>query len=326
MTQMKSPKLTMNKKTAPQSSFSLNGLIIPGIIFSWFILFSYACSSGKPQKSSEELPYELIEIPITYPYLSDYISKFEIASTDSGDIMVAYNHWMTSLDFFDITHKKPSHSVPLAQDGPDRIPDIRTFSIDDSSIVMQSRSDFIRINLNANILSKMSVNRIVDSVYRYDQIENYTIFHYGATLGNYISSDYSTESKQFLHCVYPQEGNFDLDYLGVIGASFNLEDSSTTFIPIRYPEMLKQKNYGSLSCANFIQNGDLIIYNFPFSSKVYTYHIKTGKLKEYNPQSTFTGNEAKPMDQKQVSPQDQYNYDNCALRFRKLYYIKKHNV
>jgi len=152
------------------------------------------------------------------------------------------------------------------------------------------------MNMNAGVLSKMSVSKMVDSVYRYDQIENYTIFHYGATIGNYESSGYSTESKQFLHYVYPEKGNFDLTYSGVIGASFNLEDSSTTFIPIRYPEILKQKNYGSLSCANFIQHGDLIVYNFPFRSNVYTYNRKTEKQKEYNPQSAYTENEAKPME------------------------------
>ena len=270
----------MNKVKTPQSTlFLLNGFMIPGMIFLWFILFSYACSSGKSQKSSEELPYELIEIPLSYPYVSNYISLFEIAATDSGDIIVAYNHWISSFDFFDITHKKTSHSLPLSKEGPNMVEVGGKFSIDDSSIVMRSRSDFIRINLNANIISKMSVRKIVDSVYRFDQIENYTIFHYGATVGNYEYLGYSTESKQILHYVYPEEGNFDLTYLGVIGASFNLADSSTTFIPIRYPEMLKQKNYGSLSYANFTQHGDLIIYNFPFSSNVYTYHIKTGKQK-----------------------------------------------
>jgi len=121
-------------------------------------------------------------------------------------------------------------------------------------------------------------------------------------------------------------GDEENRYSGYIGCSISLQDSSIKIIPIPYPEIFKKTNfdYGNLSHPNLLRNGDLIIYNFPCRSNVYTYNIKTGEQKEYNPRSHYTKNEAEPM--KDLSPQGKFNYAFRALRFNPLLYIKKYDV
>ena len=301
------------------------------VFFGWYlmVLTTLFCSCGRNYESANQiLPYELIDIPIKFPYLPNYENRIYIVQKDSTDILGAYNHMTTSIDFFDITHQNTLRSLPLVREGPNGVNGVTAMALENSSVIVKSMRDFILIDDSAQVRAKVSISIIRDSIYMYDGIKEYKILKSGVTLGNFISLYYDAANQELIHNIFPLSENSDKRYSGAIGARINLQDSTVNILPIQYPEELQQSDdpYESLASPNFTRNGDLIIYNFPWRSDVYSYHLKTGKYSKYNLRSLYTENEAKPFDDKNASGMDYTRYEFCSLRFERVHYVKNYNI
>jgi len=293
------------------------------------VLTTLFCSCGRNHESaSPVLQYKLIDIPIKFPYLSNYENRIYIIQKDSADILGAYNHMTNSIDFLDITHQITLHSLPLVREGPNGVNGVTAMALENSSVIVEGMRDFMLIDDSAQVRAKVSTSIIRDSIYMYDGMKEYKIRKSGVTLTNFISLHYDAANKELIHNIFPVSENSDKRYSGAIGVRINLQDSTVNILPIQYPEKLQQSNeqYESLASPNFTRNGDLIIYNFPYRSEVYSYHLKTGKYSTYDLRSLYTENEAKSFDDKNASAMDYTRYEFCALRFERVHYIKNYNT
>lgn len=269
------------------------------MIYGIFLVFliSLSCSLKNNSSSSEikvtNLRTDSIIIDISgreLPTYSNFTSLF-IDSASKYPIFLGYNHYEHSFDYFDLTDKRLLKKVNLNYEGPNGIRKFGNFVfIKHDTILVFESMYFYKIDLNGIVYLR---KKIFD-------LEKGRDFQFI----NEISVQFPENNLCYDHGriyshVVPLKAQFwEIEFYNKpFIASISLESNSVEFLNIKYPdEANSDRLFGYLLKPYILKRGKDLIYNFPFSSKIYTYDLSKNSCSVFDGKSQFTKNESEPLD------------------------------
>lgn len=283
------------------------------------VFWEYACSnSQKHILKNDKLEYDTISVPIDFPYLSFYYTSSLYAKKDRV-FWAGYNHLAHSLDVVDITHQKTIESLSLDNEGPNAIlkNQIGSFVFNDSLFVLKDFSN------NLKFYSRTD-GAICRKVTLFPSDEGWSSTYVGVLPGQF-NNGFSMRlcGDTIVLPVFSKKENRMDD---VIAISVNVRSFNVEHLNIVYPKEMKEDlgGYGSLTYPCLSMASDRIVYNFPYSSRIYSYLLDDNKVETLSLDSRMTRNQAvsKP-DIEKRDTRRHFDYENMSLRFGEVYYDEK---
>lgn len=281
------------------------------------ILLLLGSCSGTQQKSvfKETFEYDTLAISIDFPYLS-YYHTTALYANENGLYWGGYNHLMHSVDIFSLTDQCVVESIELEPEGPDAILKNRvgSFMFNDSLLIFRGYENEIKM-----------IDRKYRTLYRkvvpFTPEENYRLVCKGLLPGQFEGGNaMRLYNNTIVTPVYP-DGDPTME--DVLVTSVNLNNGYVEHLPVSYPKDMEEdlSKYGSLTYPYLTVSADRLVYNFPYTSHVYVYNVKSGKTETFSLESGKTGNRSgqKP----QTDSRDYlkgFEYESMALRFCETYY------
>ena len=233
------------------------------IVALYFVLALASCSQEVKHQVLELKEYDSISIAINYPYLSNY--PHLTPCVREGELyVVGYNYFEHYFDYVNLSGGK-HFSVEMQREGTDGVLTPSRYWVLENGIVCQTQTGVVALDMEGKVQHRVSEKELVDP----DDI--YLIRPRGAAMGNY---DY--EGSLGSQCFIPLSPlNKEADV--AIGKVYDTDTRTLELLPALYPEAVKalfQVNSLTMPRINAL-NADRIIYNFPYSSKVYQYDRQT---------------------------------------------------
>lgn len=228
------------------------------------LVFAFAsCSQEVKHQVLELTEYDSISVDIDYPYLSNYTRLKPIVR--NGELyVVGYNHYEHYYDFINLSRGE-HFSVKLQREGPDGVLTHGRFWVNEKGIVCQTHAGLVALDMQGKVQHRVPMEELLAPK------EIYLARPRGSGLMNY---DYagSFESQCYIP-LSPLKKDVDV----AIGKVYDAETRSLELLPVLYPEPVKALfQVGTLTMPRINASGeDKIIYNFPYSSKVYLYDRQT---------------------------------------------------
>jgi len=293
------------------------GKAIKNIVYLGGLISFFSC--GITDFKVKNLSYEEINIPISSPYMEQYEGDGNIWCKNDTFFFGSYNHHTHAIDIIDLSHRKTLRSIPLEEQGPNAVNYIRNLYIQDTLIICRNAMSFLTLNKEGKIISRWDINRIQDSTTnRY-----YLLNRGGVILGNYKHFFYHPQNNTIFYQIYPE--SFPNNTCSAL-AEFNLQRQQYRLLPVFYPPHFdKNILYSDLSSVYIAKKGDSLIYNYPYSCRLYCCDILSKKTKEYNPQSSFTPNDFS-LKKLPLSPKEKMRYELNCLRFGPIHTFDKLNI
>lgn len=220
--------------------------------------------------------------------------NFSTLSNDTASeypIFVGYNSYEHRFDYFDLTYKKLLKKVSLNYEGPHGIRKFGNFCFisQDTILVFESKY-FYKISLNGIVYFRKNLFDLEKG--RDFQFINEISVQFPE---NNLCYDHG---RIFSHVVPLKAQFWEKDfYEKPLIASISLENNSVNFLNIKYPdEANPERLFGYLLKPYILKNGNDLIYNFPFSSKIYKYDLRSNSFSVFDGRSQFTKNESEPLD------------------------------
>ena len=278
--------------------------------------FSFlACSDRKQAVELMELmEYDSISIDIDYPILSDYIT-LQPYSWDGKDYILGYNHFNHSLDFISLSGEEHL-SVELQSEGPDGVLKAIDFCQLKDNVFCRDDSGILVLNKSGKVISRISMADILTPEGKY------RIRPKGLSLGNFSSIN-SLETQVFVPLFPLKEAE------GVkIGKVYDGASNTIQELPMEYPNEIKEhiKLLGGLSRPQITAYGDLILYNFPVSSLVYSYNRKNKTTEVFNMESLSVDNSFDLEKRKDNDLKGLFVNEMITHRFKEVHYCAEANV
>lgn len=282
------------------------------------IIILASCNGDKASHNFEEstLRYDTIAVSIDYPYLSKYTQHSAYVKHDTL-FWSGYNHMTHSIDIFDITNLKACQSIQLEKEGPNSIIDVSNYIIEDTLLL------FIDYQNNLNLYSRLNnnvskrISPVADTEYR--------MSYNGVLSGPYVSSvSMRLRESSLMFPIFPIKDQTVDDLLAI---EMNLSTLKQTYLPLKYPDEMKEdlSFYSSLSYISLMNYDDRIVYNFPYSSKVYVYWKNNASINILPMESKMTDNKTRKLDSPNRRIRELFEYEDEALRFREPYYCKDYD-
>ena len=233
------------------------------IVALYFVLALASCSQEVKHQVLELKEYDSISIAINYPYLSNY--PHLTPCVREGELyVVGYNYFEHYFDYVNLSGGK-HFSVEMQREGTDGVLTPSRYWVLENGIVCQTQTGVVALDMEGKVQHRVSEKELVAP----DDI--YLIRPRGAAMGNY---DY--EGSLGSQCFIPLSPlNKEVDV--AIGKVYDTDTRTLELLPALYPEAVKalfQVNSLTMPRINAL-NADRIIYNFPYSSKVYQYDRRT---------------------------------------------------
>jgi hypothetical protein len=269
--------------------------IIYGICL--LFLMNTSCSLKKDQSVFEnkiaDIRWDSIIIEIsghempTYYNFSSLLSKI----TSEYPVFVGYNNYEHSFDYFDLSAQKLIKKVNLEYEGPNGIRKLGNFSfINHDSILIFESMYFYKIDVEGIVYlrkknSDLEKGRDFQFINEISMQfpENNLCYANGRIYSHVVPLKAQFWEKEF----------YDKPFI----ASISLESNYVDFLNIKYPyEANPDRLFGYLLKPYILKKGNDLIYNFPFSSKIYKYDLRKNSFSVFDGKSQFTKNESEPLD------------------------------
>lgn len=287
------------------------------IICSLLLLNLCSCTQQKTV-FKETFGYDTLVIPIDFPYLSFYHNA---ALYEDGNSLYwgGYNHLMHSVDIFNLTERRVVESIELAPEGPNAIlkNQVNSFLFNDSLLFFRGYEGEIKI------MNRKDRN-ICGKVVPFTPEENYRLTYRGVLPGQFRSgSDMRLCGNMIVTNVYPKVEPTMED---VLATSIHFSTGNVEHLAISYPEEMEGDlfKYGSMTYPYLTMASDRVVYNFPYSSRVYVYNTDSGLTETLYLDSSRTGNQSEQKPEISVrNVEGNFEYESMSLRFCETYYDEK---
>lgn len=237
------------------------------------------------QKDTVVITISASELPIYYTFAS-YFEK-----PSNQNLFVGYNGFEHSFDYFDIENKKLLKKVYLEHEGPNGISGAGDFSfVNADTVVIRESPFYYKIDSNGTVINRKSFSDL--------QMNKDFLFINMMELG-YPENSIAYNNGRFYSYILPLKAMFWQKefYEKPIIASVELENNSVIPLPVYYPEEASPKRlFGYLLKPYILNFKNFLIYNFPFSSKIYKYNLITQNTEVFEVSSQFTKNESDPLE------------------------------
>ena len=289
--------------------------IFVAYMFACFSCFFLACSDkGKIRKVIEWSQYDSLAISIDYPILSDYIT-LKPYLWNGEDFIVGYNHFNQSLDFISLSGKEHL-SVELQSEGPDGVLKAIEFCQLNDKVFCRDDSGILVLNKSGKVISRILMADILTPEGKY------RIRSKGISFGNFSSIN-SLETQVFIP-LFPLEEAACVK----IGKVYDGASHTIYELPMEYPEEIREhiKLLGGLARPQITAYGDLILYNFPISSLVYSYSRKNKTTEIFNMESLSVDNTFEFEKRKDNDLRGLFVNEMITHRFKEVHYCAEANV
>lgn len=253
------------------------------------------------QKKSTSIVEKIIQISIPADSVGmQYYRRISTYFNDSVYYFIGYHEIINALDLYNISERKFVKRIELAEKGPNSINSINSIFIHNlDSIFIEESSSLVIIDTIGKIRRRINL--------RGEEIFNNNKIPYGiftSTLN--FSIKYSSKNNTVLLYYAPREFEYFSNkylmtsFLGEISLA-NITPK-ITLLPLKYSSYyLKGKDigFGSMFQPNVTIYKDLIVYNFPIESNIYTYNLYTGDTHKFGAKSVFSNNLVEPYSENQ---------------------------
>lgn len=283
----------------------INTLVILSILFLSLTLLTN-CQSDQVSSKSSDYKIDSTKLSIGLQSNSLFNTAFvssQYVTVDKIDYLVGYDFNQHQLEWFDITNGSALKIQKLPRVGPDGVPNLYSFYVHnlDSIFILGLRNIKI-VDINGRVKRSIPINFSTEREKNDIDFQQYSLYN---TPRNNSPIYYSSAQGKLYAAVKPNVSRLSTEKFDhPLCVSYDLENDLFEFLPIKLPkEYHKQffpKDKPSLSFYD-----DIIIYNFPFSSKIYIYNFTTGASQIFPSKSQLIPNEVKPMLKSQLDDQTQ---------------------
>lgn len=223
--------------------------------------------------TSKELPYY-------------YTIDFYQGSITNEQKLIGYNHFKHSFDIFDLSSKEVSKNILLEYKGPNGVLPNSKFNIlnKDSIVLLNNNKYYAIVNSKGKVIFKRDISAIFEK-------SDYLLSK-GLTVSE-PSNNIALIGINPVHHIIPKKFDFlDKEFYNIPFLSITDPINDTfTLLNVDYPQEASSQNlFGFLLRPYILINGNEVIYNFPFSSKVFVYNIIAETVRTFNIKSDYTKN------------------------------------
>jgi len=246
-------------------------------------------------------------------FLNNYHTQ-KTFSTHNQDYLFGYNDKTHNIDVFNLTEKNMT-TIKLNQEGPNSISgQVNSIFISslDSIWILANNTVFL---INSDGWTNEKYDLVVDTDEYIINNSNYS----NATVNLHYDSD-----KRALFYITIRMGNFSVFFVNIL----SLNSNKIKKVELKYTKAEKGigKKYGWMQHPNITYNNDIIIYNFPFNSNIYTLNLNTGVMNSHGGKSAYTQNIASTIGNVSMDGWFRHLIENIHFyevnydKFRKHYY------
>lgn len=288
--------------------------------FILYFVFLISCNTPKDNKeaiSSSLIKIDTLSVNINENYMQNYTS---LRNRIYNDQLYAYNIHQHTIDIFDFATQNFTSQIKLQREGADGIPNINSFIVANEFIIAQNESNYIIIDYNGHIVKKISkeilTNNLDDKDYLLNAPNNISI-------SNFEDMTYDSNEKKLIVPIstldpFKLKGKYCL-------ANIDINTEKISFYPITYPDNLSNEYYGKLSRPNSLIIKNRIIYNFSYSSNIYSFDKNSTTTNSYDITSNFTKNISEQLD-KNANIKKQLDHYFHSLFFHGIQYDQYRNI
>lgn len=255
------------------------------------IIMSCSNRTNHQSKTNIQQVFDTVSIDITGRELPNYYYTTGIIINSELINWVGYNNFEHCLDFYDLTTKKLTKKLQLDQQGPNGIKKFGRFIFaSEDSIIIQGNTCLYKIDTSGTVLERRTNSDLVN----YGEFIFINMMEVGFPENNIAYEN----GKLYAYILPPESMFWEKDfYKKPIIASIDISTGLVRLLPIYYPEEASPNRlFGYLLKPYIFCFDDELIYNFPFSSKVYRYDMEDEKLDIFDIPSDLTKNESTPLD------------------------------
>lgn len=289
-------------------------------LFILYFVFLISCNTPKDKNeaiSSSLIKIDTLSVNINENYMQNYTS---LRNRIYNDQLYAYNIHQHTIDIFDFATQNFTSQIKLQREGANGIPNINSFIVANEFIIAQNESNYIIIDYNGHIVKKISkeilTNNLDDKDYLLNAPNNISI-------SNFEDMTYDSNEKKLIVPIstldpFKLKGKYCL-------ASIDINTEKISFYPITYPDNLSNEYYGKLSRPNSLIIKNRIIYNFSYSSNIYSFDKNSTTTNSYDITSNFTKNTSEQLD-KNANIKKQLDHYFHSLFFHGIQYDQYRNI
>ena len=289
------------------------------ILFACCLFVMNSCADVK-QKAymGQNWEYDSISIELDYPYLGFYYGSSSIYVKNNDVFWAGYNHLAHSVDVVNLTKQRVVESIALESEGPNAIPysKIGSFVFNDSLIIFKDFSNTLKFY-------SRDQRSVCKKVKLFESDDNWSINYIGVLPGQF-SNSYSMKMYDNIMAL-PVYSKTKPSMDDVLIASINIGNNEKKCLDIAYPEDMDDDlgHYGSLTYPVITLSSDRVVYNFPYSSRIYSYMLESGDTESLFMESGMTGNRSEAKANMEARDfRKHFDYEDMSLRFCETFYDK----
>lgn len=286
-----------------------------------YVIFLISCNTQKDKNevvvTSSLIKIDTLSVHIDENYMQNYTS---LRNRIFNGQLYAYNVHQHTIDIFDFSTQNFIAQIKLQKEGPDGVPNINSFIVTNEFIILQNESDYTIIDYNGHIIKRISKEKLTLCLdkkdYLLDAPNNISVSNFEDMVydfnGEKIIVPISTSDPFKLkgkHCL----------------ASIDINTEEISLLSPIYPDNLNNEYYGKLSRPNPLITKDRIIYNFNYSSDVYSLEKSSKTINTYHITSDFTKEKSEQLD-KNANINKQLDHYFHSLFYHGLQYDNYRNL
>lgn len=215
------------------------------------------------------------------------------AEIEGENIFFGYNKKLHSIDMISLSKKRPLKQIKLSKDGPNSIGLLVVgIAYFEGSILVDDSSYYYKIDMDGNVLSKISKNELLGSLvkdYTFNKVMPIMWIGYRFLLIDPIKGEFAVTLYPFNN----SDNTLPL-YVAVISID---SWKVTSLIKVPFPNFIKKEgDMYELNVLNAILVNNKMVYNYPASSKIFVYDRIVKDLKVIDFETKLSKSFNKPID------------------------------
>ena len=242
-------------------------------------------NNKRSSKAITELEITADAVDLTEEYLNNYHTQ-TVFSNGGNDYMVAHNHKTHHIDLFNITTKE-KRTIKLNAEGQNSVHQNVNgiYTISPDAVWIYAMSDVYLMNTTTGE---------IEAKYKLPVDEGEFIINTSNYSNATIKLQYDAD-RNSLRYITIDMGDRSYFYIN----EFDIETGTVRKSELEYTEAEQGigEKFGWMQHPNVTYNKNMVVYNFPFNSNIYTLNLDTQEMNSYGGKSSFTNNFASEIDQ-----------------------------
>jgi len=257
-------------------------------ILAALMILSCFCTSDNEFSSVEKVMISEHSIDQKNFIFNDFYRVFQVKLIETEEYLIGYNRNGHQLELYHLSQNSPLGLIALKKTGPDGIPTVSNLYVHNlDSIFILSFHKLLLINREGKILKSIRVNNSTNTDVNgidFDQL----VFCGSTEDMNSMYFDDRT-NRLFIPTKSVRSASEEIYYQPSLFGYLDLNTLDYTPIDVSYPNEFKDRVF-PLVKPNISFYKERVIYNFPFSSKIFVYDINKRSVHSFPAKSKLSKN------------------------------------